>query len=66
MSSSEFNKGIIFAATGSLWWGVLGVIYFEYISFVGHIESVLHRAIWTSLFLVITTSYLSKWNIFLK
>ena len=44
MSSSEFNKGIIFAATGSLWWGVLGVIYFEYISFVGHIESVLHRA----------------------
>ena len=64
MSSSEFNKGIIFAATGSLWWGVLGVIYFEYISFVGHIESVLHRAIWTSLFLVITTSYLSKWNIY--
>ena len=57
MNSSEFNKGIIFAATGSLWWGVLGVIYFEYISFVGHIESVLHRAIWTSLFLVITTSY---------
>ena len=63
MNSSEFNKGIIFAATGSLWWGVLGVIYFEYISFVGHIESVLHRAIWTSLFLVITTSYNSKWNI---
>jgi chloramphenicol-sensitive protein RarD len=66
MSSSEFNKGIIFAATGSLWWGVLGVIYFEYISFVGHIESVLHRAIWTSLFLVITTSYLSKWSIFFE
>ena len=66
MNSPEFNKGIIFAATGSLWWGVLGVIYFEYISFVGHIESVLHRAIWTSLFLVITTSYLSKWSIFFE
>jgi chloramphenicol-sensitive protein RarD len=46
--------------------GVLGVLYFEYISFVGHIESVLHRAIWTSLFLVITTSYLSKWSIFFE
>ena len=66
MSHSEFNKGIISAATGSLWWGILGVIYFEYISFVGHIESLLHRAIWTSLFLVITTSYLSKWNIFFE
>ena len=66
MNPSEFNKGIIFAAAGSLWWGVLGVIYFEYISFVGHIESVLHRAIWTSLFLVITTSYLSKWSIFFE
>tara|TARA_B100000902_G_C27314709_1_gene920526 strand:+ start:846 stop:1727 length:882 start_codon:yes stop_codon:yes gene_type:complete len=64
MYSSEFNKGIILAATGSFWWGVLGVFYFEYISFVGHIEAVLHRAIWTSLFLVLTTSFLSKWNIF--
>ena len=64
MNSSEFNKGIILAATGSFWWGVLGVIYFEYISFVGHIEAVLHRAIWTSLFLVLTTSFLSKWHIF--
>ena len=64
MNSSEFNKGIMLAATGSFWWGVLGVIYFEYISFVGHIEAVLHRAIWTSLFLVLTTSFLSKWYIF--
>ena len=64
MNSSEFNKGIVLAALGSLWWGVLGVIYFEYISFVGHIEAVLHRAIWTSFFLILTTSYLSKWNIF--
>ena len=64
MNSSEFNKGIMLAATGSFWWGVLGVIYFEYISFVGHIEAVLHRAIWTSLFLVLTTSFLSKWHIF--
>ena len=66
MSSSEFNKGIIFAAAGSFWWGVLGVIYFEYISFIGHLEAVLHRSIWTSLFLVLTTFYLSKWTIFFE
>jgi chloramphenicol-sensitive protein RarD len=43
---------------------VIGVIYFEYISFVGHIEVVLHRCIWTAFFLIISTSYLSKWQIF--
>ena len=64
MNSNQFNKGILFAASGSFWWGVLGVIYFEYISYVGHIEAVLHRAIWTSLFLILTTTFLSKWSIF--
>ena len=64
MNSNQFNKGILFAASGSFWWGVLGVIYFEYISYVGHIEAVLHRAIWTSLFLILTTTFLSKWSTF--
>ena len=53
-------------ALGSLWWGVLGVIYFEFVSFIGHIEVVLHRTIWTSLFLVLTTFYFTKWTIFLE
>ena len=65
MKNNEFNKGITLAAIGSFWWGVIGVLYFKYISFVGHIEVVLHRCIWTALFLVITTSYFSKWQIFL-
>ena len=66
MNNKEFNLGISFAALGSLWWGILGVIYFEYISFIGHFESVIHRCIWTSLFLLITTVYFSKWKIFFE
>jgi len=64
MKNNDFNKGITLTALGSLWWGVIGVIYFKYIAFVGHIEVVLHRCIWTAFFLVISTSYLSKWQIF--
>jgi len=63
--NNDFHKGITLTALGSFWWGVIGVIYFEYISFVGHIEVVLHRCIWTAMFLIITTTYFSKWKIFL-
>ena len=66
MDSTGFNRGIGITALGSFWWGVLGVIYFEYVSYVGHIEVVLHRTIWTSLFLILTTFYFSKWSIFFK
>ena len=64
MRDKEFNKGILLTAFGSFWWGVIGVIYFEYISFIGHVELVLHRTIWTSAVLIITTFYFSKWHIF--
>ena len=66
MNSTGFNRGIGITALGSFWWGVLGVIYFEYVSYVGHIEVVLHRTMWTSLFLILTTFYFSKWSIFFK
>ena len=65
MKNNDFQKGITLTALGSFWWGVIGVIYFEYISFVGHVEVVLHRCIWTAVFLLITTSFFSKWQIFL-
>ena len=61
-----FNKGITLTALGSFWWGVIGVIYFKYISFAGSIEVVIHRCIWTSLVLIMSTFYFSKWNIFFK
>ena len=64
MKNKDFNKGIALTALGSFWWGVFGVFYFKYISFVGHIEVVIHRTIWTSLTLIISTFYFSKWNIF--
>jgi len=64
MKNNDFNKGITLTALGSFWWGVIGVIYFQYISFVGHIEVVLHRCIWTAFFLILSTSYFSKWKIF--
>jgi chloramphenicol-sensitive protein RarD len=64
MKNKDFNKGIALTALGSFWWGVLGVLYFKYISFAGHIEVVMHRAIWTSLTLVLSTIYFSKWGIF--
>ena len=51
---------------GSFWWGFIGVIYFEYVSFIGHIELVVHRCFWTAIMLIITTSFFSKWKIFLK
>ena len=62
----EFNKGLILTSLGSFWWGFIGVIYFEYVSFIGHTELVVHRCLWTAMMLIITTSFLSKWNIFLK
>jgi chloramphenicol-sensitive protein RarD len=47
-----------------LWWGVIGVIYFKFVSFANPIELVIHRTIWTAVILVITTLYLKKWNFF--
>ena len=71
MKNKTFNhknllKGVIYSGSGSFWWGVIGVIYFKYVSFVGPIELVIHRTIWTSLILLFTTTFFSKWNLFLE
>ena len=63
--NKNFNKGLLSAGFGSFWWGVFGVIYFKYISFIGHIELVIHRCLWTTFTLVITTFLFSKGGIFL-
>ena len=63
---TNFNKGIISSSVGSLWWGVIGTYYFQYIAFVGTFEVVVHRCIWTSLILLITTTFFSKWHLFKK
>ena len=66
MKNKNFNKGLTLTAIGSFWWGVIGVIYFKYVSFVGPIEVVIHRSVWTALVLIISTFYFSKWEIFFK
>jgi len=58
--------GILYGASGSLWWGTLGVFYFKSASFAGPIELVIHRTIWTAFTLLITTSLFSKWDYFFK
>ena len=62
----DFSKGIILTSLGSFWWGFIGVLYFQYISFIGHIELVVHRCIWTAVMLLFTTTLFSKWKIFFK
>ena len=59
-------KGSLFTVSASLWWGVIGVLYFKFVSFASALELTIHRTIWTALLLLITTSYFSKWNEFNK
>ena len=66
MKITNFKKGLLSATLGSFWWGILGVFYFKYFSFVGHLELVIHRCLWTALVLILTTIYFSKWDLFLK
>jgi chloramphenicol-sensitive protein RarD len=64
--NKEFNKGLLLAGFGSFWWGFFGVLYFKYITFIGYIELVIHRCLWTTLTLILTTFLFSKWDIFFK
>ncbi len=66
MKISNFTKGLISTSTGSFFWGFLGTIYFQYISFIGFFEVVVHRSIWTLVILIITTTLLKKWKLFKK
>ena len=66
MKITNFKKGLLSAGLGSFWWGILGVFYFKHFSFIGHFELVIHRCLWTSLVLILTTIYFSKWDLFLK
>ena len=65
MKKSLF-KGSLFTIGASLWWGVIGVIYFKFVSFASPLELTIHRTIWTALLLLITTSFYSKWTEFYK
>ena len=57
MKIRKFSKGIISSTLGSFWWGFLGTFYFQYITFIGTFEVVVHRSIWTFIILLITTTF---------
>jgi chloramphenicol-sensitive protein RarD len=66
MKIPNLFKGSLYTIGASLWWGIIGVIYFKFVSFASPLELTIHRTIWTALLLIITTSYYSKWDEFKK
>ena len=40
MNTKEFKNGVISATLGSLWWGVIGTYFFQFITFAGTLEVV--------------------------
>ena len=62
--NQQFNKGLLLTSFGSFWWGFIGVLYFKYLEFIGYVEIVVHRCVWTAVTLIITTFFFSKWKIF--
>ena len=66
MNTKEFKNGVLSATLGSLWWGVLGTYFFQFITFAGTLEVVVHRCIWTSFILLITTIIFKKWHLVKK
>ena len=61
INTKEFKNGVISATLGSLWWGVIGTYFFQFITFAGTLEVVVHRCIWTSFILFLTTLIFKKW-----
>lgn len=57
-------KGVICTISASLWWGIIGVIYFKFVSFASPLELTIHRTIWTAFLLILLTFYYSKWDEF--
>jgi len=62
----KYLEGSLLTVSASLWWGIIGVVYFKFVSFANPIELVVHRTIWTAFLLIITTFLFSKWNIFFQ
>ena len=66
MENKNLKNGIYYATIGSLWWGLLGTYFFQYISYAGTVEIVVHRSLWTCIILFLTTIYFKKWPHFKK
>tara|TARA_B110000881_G_scaffold81526_1_gene71238 strand:- start:410 stop:1285 length:876 start_codon:yes stop_codon:yes gene_type:complete len=64
MKKKNYFSGVFYTVLASLWWGILGVIYFKFVSFANPIELTVHRTVWTAFLLIISTSFFSKWGEF--
>ncbi len=58
----EILYGSLYTTGASLWWGILGVIYFKFVSYASPLELTIHRTLWTTLLLIFTTTYFNKWK----
>jgi len=61
MNKKTLN-GIISSGIGSIWWGVIGVLYFKTVSFVSPLELTIHRTVWTAFLLIFSITIYSKWK----
>ena len=61
MNRKTFN-GILSSGIGSLWWGIIGVLYFKSVSFVSPLELTIHRTVWTAFLLIFSISIYSRWG----
>lgn len=43
----NISYGIFLSSFASLWWGIIGVVYFKFISFANPVEIIVHRTIWS-------------------
>ena len=59
MKEKTFN-GILASGLGSLWWGVIGVLYFKSVSFVSPLELTIHRTVWTAFLLIFSISIILR------
>ena len=55
-------NGILSSGFGSLWWGVIGVLYFKTVSHVTPLELTIHRTVWTAFLLIFSISIYKQWN----
>jgi len=55
-------NGILSSGFGSLWWGVIGVLYFKSVSQVTALELTIHRTVWTAFILIFTISIYGRWS----
>ena len=55
----KYLLGSIYTMSASLWWGIIGVIYFKFVSFASPIELTIHRTVWTAFLLIIKGSIIN-------